>query len=36
MHAVTEELERVFDQFPKYYVKILKDDFSAKIGKKIF
>jgi hypothetical protein len=25
-----EELERVFDQFPKYHMNILLDDFSAK------
>jgi exonuclease III len=28
-----EELERVFDKFPKYHVKILLGDFNAKIGK---
>jgi hypothetical protein len=28
------ELERVFDKFPKYHMKILLGNFSAKIGKK--
>jgi hypothetical protein len=28
-----EELERVFDKFPKYHVKILLGYFSAKVGK---
>jgi hypothetical protein len=28
-----EELERVFDQFPKYHTKILLGDFSAKVGR---
>jgi hypothetical protein len=28
-----EELERVFDKFPKYYINILLGDFSAKVGK---
>jgi hypothetical protein len=28
-----EELERVFDKFPKYHMKIWLGDFSAKIGK---
>jgi hypothetical protein len=27
------ELERVFDKFPKYHLKILLGDFSAKVGK---
>ena len=31
-----EELEEVFDQFPKYYMKILLGDFNAKLGKRIF
>jgi hypothetical protein len=29
-----EELEHVFDEFPKYYMKILLGDFSAKVGRK--
>jgi hypothetical protein len=29
-----EELERVFDKFPKYHMKILLGDFDAKVGKK--
>jgi hypothetical protein len=28
-----EELEGVFDQFPKYYTKILLRDFKAKVGR---
>jgi hypothetical protein len=28
-----EELERVFDKFPKYHMKILLGDFNAKVGK---
>jgi hypothetical protein len=28
-----EELGRVFDQFPRYDVKILLDDFNAKVGR---
>jgi exonuclease III len=28
-----EELERVFDKFRKYHMKILLGDFSAKVGK---
>jgi endonuclease/exonuclease/phosphatase family metal-dependent hydrolase len=28
-----EELERVFDKFPKYYTKILLGDFNAKAGR---
>jgi exonuclease III len=27
-----EELERVFDKFPKYHTKILLGDFNAKVG----
>jgi exonuclease III len=26
-----EELERVFDKFPKYHIKILLGDFNAKV-----
>jgi hypothetical protein len=29
-----EELERVFDKFPKYHMKILLEDFNAKVGRK--
>jgi hypothetical protein len=29
-----EELGRAFDQFPRYDMKILLDDFSAKVGRK--
>jgi hypothetical protein len=28
-----KELEHVFDKFPKYHMKILLGDFSAKVGK---
>jgi exonuclease III len=28
-----EELERVFDKFPKYHMKILLGDFNAEVGK---
>jgi endonuclease/exonuclease/phosphatase family metal-dependent hydrolase len=28
-----EELEHVFDRFPKYHMKILLGDFNAKVGK---
>jgi hypothetical protein len=28
-----EELERVFDQFPSYDMKILFGDFNAKVGR---
>jgi hypothetical protein len=28
-----EELEQVFDHFPKYHMKILLGDFNAKLGK---
>jgi len=27
-----EELEQVFDHFPKYHMKILAGDFNAKVG----
>jgi hypothetical protein len=33
---VCEELERVFDKFPKYHMKILLRDFNAKRARKIF
>jgi hypothetical protein len=28
-----EELEQVFDKFPRYYMKILLGNFSAKVGR---
>jgi endonuclease/exonuclease/phosphatase family metal-dependent hydrolase len=28
-----EELEQVFDQFPRYHIKILLGDFNAKVGR---
>jgi hypothetical protein len=31
--SIYEELERVFDRFPKYHMQILLRDFSAKVGR---
>jgi hypothetical protein len=31
-----EELEQVFDHFPRYDIKILLGNFKAKVGKRIF
>jgi hypothetical protein len=31
-----EELERVFDKLPKYHMKILLEDFNAKVGREDF
>jgi hypothetical protein len=31
-----EELEHVFDKFPKYHTKILLGDFNAKVGRVCF
>ena len=31
-----EELEQVFDHFPKYHMKILLGDFNAKVGRRVF
>jgi hypothetical protein len=31
--SFNEELERVFDRFPKYYMKIVLGDFNAKVGR---
>ena len=31
-----EELEQVFDHFPKYHMKMLLGDFNAKVGERIF
>jgi hypothetical protein len=31
--SVYEKLERIFDKFPKYHMKILLGDFNAKVGK---
>jgi hydroxypyruvate isomerase len=28
-----EELEHVFDKFPKYHMKIVLEDFNAKVGR---
>jgi hypothetical protein len=36
MERFYEELEHVFDKFPKYHMKILLGDFSAKVGRKTF
>ena len=33
-HSFYEALELVFDHGPKYYMKILLEDFHAKLGKK--
>jgi hypothetical protein len=30
----SEELEHIFDTFPKYYINILLGDFNAKVGRK--
>jgi len=32
-NSLCEELEKVFDHFPKYHVKILCRDFNAKLGR---
>jgi exonuclease III len=32
-HSFCEELERVFNKFPKYHMKILLGDFNAKVGR---
>ena len=32
--SLYEELEQVFDQFPKYHMKILLGDFNAKVGER--
>jgi hypothetical protein len=31
--SIYEELERAFDKFPKYHMKILLGDFNAKVGR---
>jgi len=31
-----EELEQVFDHFPKYHMKMLLGDFNAKVAERIF
>jgi exonuclease III len=31
--SLYEELEHIFDQFPRYHVKIVLGDFSAKVGR---
>jgi hypothetical protein len=31
-----EELEQVFDQFPRYHMKIVMEDFNAKVGGRMF
>jgi hypothetical protein len=33
---IYEDLERVFDTFPKYHMKILLGDFKAKVGRTTF
>jgi hypothetical protein len=32
-YSFYEELEQVFDQFPRYHMKILLGDFYAKVGR---
>ena len=32
-HSFYEELEQVFDNFPKYHMKMLLGDFNAKVGR---
>jgi hypothetical protein len=32
--SIYEELEQVFDHFPKYHMKILLGDFNAKVGER--
>jgi hypothetical protein len=36
MDTSYEEIECVFDQFPKFHMKILVGDFSTKVGQKMF
>jgi hypothetical protein len=36
VHSFYKELERVFDKFPKYHMKILLGDFNAKVGREDF
>jgi hypothetical protein len=31
-----EELEQVFDQFPRYHMKIFLGDFNTKVGRRTF
>jgi hypothetical protein len=33
LNSFYEEIERVFDKFPKYHTKILLEDFTAKVGR---
>jgi len=33
--SLYEEIEQVFDNFPKYHMKILLGDFNAKVGREI-
>ena len=32
INSFYEEIELLFDQFPKYHIKILLGDFNAKVG----
>jgi hypothetical protein len=34
--SLYEELEQVFDQFPRYHMKILMGDFNAEVGEGTF
>ena len=35
-YSFYEELEQVFNNFPKYHIKILLGDFNAKLGREYF
>ena len=35
-YSFHQELEQVFDHYPKYQLKILLEDFNAKVGKEYF
>ena len=32
----SQEIEQVFDHFPKYHMKMLLGDFNAKVGERTF
>jgi hypothetical protein len=34
--SLYKELKQVFDQFPRYHMKILLGDFNAKVGREDF
>ena len=35
-YSFYEELEQVFDHFPKYHMKVILGDFNAKVEERIF